>query len=257
MKIRNIIALAALSILVMVSYKSANAMTAQNKDGKKVQGVYVGILPCADCEGIQTAVKLNEDMSYVRQTRYLGKEGSEVFETSGTYTYDKKTKTITLLNENRESPSKYHFQKKRLTQLDMSGKKVEGELAGKYIMPKRKHLGIANTHWQLVELQGKPVNATASPREPFLMIKTEESRVTGNGSCNTFTGSCELNEQEHRIKFSKIASTKMACFEDMDIEQQFFNVLEHVDNYSINGNRMTLNRARMAPSAVFKAIYVK
>jgi heat shock protein HslJ len=44
----------------------------------------------------------------------------------------------------------------------------------------------------------------------------------------------------------------MAC-PDMKTEQILAEVLKTVDNYSLSGQRMTLNKARMAPLAVFQA----
>jgi heat shock protein HslJ len=49
-----------------------------------------------------------------------------------------------------------------------------------------------------------------------------------------------------------MATTMMAC-PDMATEKQFMEVLNIADNFSLNGNTMTLNKARMAPLAVFKA----
>ncbi|MFN3640898.1 MAG: META domain-containing protein, partial [Flavobacterium sp.] len=63
----------------------------------------------------------------------------------------------------------------------------------------------------------------------------------------------ELKEDALRIKFSKVASTMMAC-DDMDTEQEFAKVLETVDNYSLADGKLSLNKARMAPLARFEAI---
>jgi len=43
----------------------------------------------------------------------------------------------------------------------------------------------------------------------------------------------------------------------MDIEKAFLDVLSAVDNYSLNGGHLTLNRARMAPLARFEAVYLR
>ena len=53
-----------------------------------------------------------------------------------------------------------------------------------------------------------------------------------------------------RIKFNQGMSTMMAC-EDLDIENQFTKAVLAADNYSVNGNTLTLNKARMAPLAKF------
>jgi hypothetical protein len=42
----------------------------------------------------------------------------------------------------------------------------------------------------------------------------------------------------------------------MDVEEAFHEVLRAVDNYSLDGKRLTLNRARMAPLARFEAVYL-
>ncbi|ESQ92051.1 hypothetical protein ABAC460_03895 [Asticcacaulis sp. AC460] len=109
---------------------------------------------------------------------------------------------------------------------------------------------IAGRHWVLVELNGQPVAATA--REAYMEINAEAGRVGGSGGCNTFGGSAVV-EPGNRVRFSEVASTKMACMQGMDVEQAFFDVLSRADNYSLNGNSLSLNKARMAPLARFEA----
>ncbi|MBP3195339.1 MAG: copper resistance protein NlpE N-terminal domain-containing protein [Cardiobacteriaceae bacterium] len=41
------------------------------------QGLYQGIFPCSNCEGIATALKLNADMTYTLRTRELGREDKD------------------------------------------------------------------------------------------------------------------------------------------------------------------------------------
>ncbi len=45
----------------------------------------------------------------------------------------------------------------------------------------------------------------------------------------------------------------MACF-DMTVEDGLKNVLANTDNYTINDSILSLNKARMAPLARFKAV---
>ena len=40
----------------------------------------------------------------------------------------------------------------------------------------------------------------------------------------------------------------------MDVENAFHEALRTADNYSLDGDRLTLNRARMAPLARFEAV---
>ena len=65
-------------------------------------------------------------------------------------------------------------------------------------------------------------------------------------------GEYELKEG-NRIQFSKVMSTMMACA-DMQTEQELAAVLEKADNFSQNGNTMSLNKAKMAPLARFEIV---
>ena len=111
-------------------------------------------------------------------------------------------------------------------------------------------------YWKLVELQGKPISEMTYAKEPHFILKKEDNRVTGNAGCNALSGEYELDEAAHRIRFSKIITTRMFCFDDT-VEREFLRILEMVDNYSLNGDMLTLNRARMAPLARLEAVYLK
>ncbi|EGF90091.1 META domain protein [Asticcacaulis biprosthecium C19] len=102
----------------------------------------------------------------------------------------------------------------------------------------------------LVELNGQPVGATQ--RQVYMEVNAEAGRVGGSGGCNTFGGSAILQTGD-RVRFSDVVSTKMACMQGMEVEQAFFDVLSRADNYSLNGNSLSLNKARMAPLARFEA----
>lgn|SRR5690606_14548846 len=112
---------------------------------------------------------------------------------------------------------------------------------------------VTEKYWKLTEINGQPVSGDFN-KEPHFILKKEDNRVTGNGSCNGFGGSYTLDEENNRISFSELFSTKMAC-PDMSVEQVFMDVLSKVDNYSLNGDTLTLNKARMAPLAKFEAVY--
>lgn len=111
------------------------------------------------------------------------------------------------------------------------------------------------TDWKLTELMGKPVvNNETMKTAIHLILKKEDNRVQGFSGCNTIMGSYELKDG-NRIAFSKMASTMMACPE-LATESEFNEMLGSVDNYSLNGNIMTLNKAKMAPMARFEAVIV-
>jgi heat shock protein HslJ len=118
---------------------------------------------------------------------------------------------------------------------------------------------ITGKYWKLVEIYGKKVASSEQRnREPHFILKADDKSVTGNGGCNSFRGSYELSGV-NRIRFSKMASTMMACINtsDMEIESHFLKVLETADSYYVDVDRLQLLRARMAPLAMFEAVYFK
>ncbi|WP_342462741.1 copper resistance protein NlpE N-terminal domain-containing protein [Arsenophonus apicola] len=43
-----------------------------------VDKVYTGVLPCADCSGIETTVLFNPNGTFIEQLTYLGKEDQKI-----------------------------------------------------------------------------------------------------------------------------------------------------------------------------------
>ncbi|MGY0390957.1 copper resistance protein NlpE N-terminal domain-containing protein [Bizionia sp. KMM 8389] len=210
------------------------------------KGTYMGVLPCADCEGIKTTIQLQEDLTYKKTSEYLGKDAT-VFEDTGYYKWLEGGQNILLSDENETT---YQVGENKLTLLDQSGDPITGELADKYILQKQDANAIAftDTKWKLVALFGKEITNS----EAFISFATENNKVFGHSGCNNFNGTFQV-ENETQLSLSKMVSTMKAC-PNMDVENQFMSALEKVDNFSLNGSKMTLNKARMAPLAVFEAV---
>ena len=58
-------------------------------------GVYEGVLPCADCPGIQTRLTLQQDGRFALSMRYLERQVAP-FESSGSFSWKADGNTITL-----------------------------------------------------------------------------------------------------------------------------------------------------------------
>lgn len=97
-------------------------------------GTYHGILPCADCAGIETWLTLHPDLTYHLQTHYLGKE-DRVFEVQGVFTWKEDGNTIHLQGI-PEGPDHYHVGENRLFMLKRQGQRIHGSLAEHYILNK-------------------------------------------------------------------------------------------------------------------------
>jgi heat shock protein HslJ len=145
----------------------------------------------------------------------------------------------------------------------MQGQRITGELADRYILKKEvarpdgntsvsnNDFPLVGTKWRLVELRGQAVVSVKDGGEIFYIQLTNEGKVNAFAGCNRMFGGYELKEGL-QIRFTAMASTRMAC-PDMKTEQILGEVLDSVDNYSLNGAILTLNKARMAPQARFEA----
>jgi len=98
-------------------------------------GIYKGIIPCADCEGILTELLINQDNTYTIRTNYLGKDET-IFESNGTYHLNNDQHSI-ILSTSENRPKQYLIGDKMLIQQDMNGNKITGQLADNYILKKQ------------------------------------------------------------------------------------------------------------------------
>tara|TARA_R110000850_G_scaffold80862_1_gene173554 strand:+ start:97905 stop:98354 length:450 start_codon:yes stop_codon:yes gene_type:complete len=98
-------------------------------------GTYQGILPCADCEGIQTEVTLLDNNTYTIKRIYLGKEET-VFEETGDLQWTEGGSTVVLTNKKDGNATLFKVGENHLKQLDREGRAIEGELAEKYMLQK-------------------------------------------------------------------------------------------------------------------------
>ena len=99
-------------------------------------GTYSGTIPCADCQGIETEIVLTSANTYIIKTIYLGKE-RKLYEASGSLSWNVERNTITL-TEIKIGPTQYFVGENKLIQLDISGYKITGNSADKYILLKIK-----------------------------------------------------------------------------------------------------------------------
>lgn len=213
------------------------------------QGTYKGVLPCADCKGIETVITLNDDKTYIRKMSYLGKSG-KIYEHAGTFMWDDQGQSITL-NDADNGLNKYSIGENVLYQLDVRGDKIAGELADKYILKKSsRSAALRGSYWKLVELLGRPVKLD-NGKEIYIRM-TPDGKVQAAGGCNNLAGGYVLMD-DNRIRFTKLVSTEMVC-PAMHIETEFLNVLANADGYILDGNTLYLIKARKANLAEFAAV---
>lgn len=111
--------------------KVATESTETPKSEAKVVFHFKGIVPCADCDGIETEVQMLSDNTYIFSRTYLGKNQAAYHQT-GTYHFDETGGIATL--EKMEAPNHFMFVGGDLAQLDMQGNLVTGDLASLYLL---------------------------------------------------------------------------------------------------------------------------
>ncbi|KIA98649.1 hypothetical protein OA93_09155 [Flavobacterium sp. KMS] len=97
-------------------------------------GTYKGVIPCADCEGIEQEITINEDKTFTLKETYLGKTKDNKFTETGTFTWDKDGSIITTITNDKSRTTSYIVGERTLTQLDMDNKEITGPLAKNYIL---------------------------------------------------------------------------------------------------------------------------
>lgn len=116
---------------------------------------------------------------------------------------------------------------------------------------------LTDFEWRLTELMGKAIPAAADPMNNITLKFTKaDNRVSGFSGCNTYSGGYTSTDPL-RISFAQLISTMKACPTGMELESEYLKMLTGVDNYSLNGNVLSLNRARMAPLARFESVRAK
>ena len=98
-------------------------------------GTYKGVLPCADCEGIETELELNTDKTYELKETYLGKGDGKAFESKGSFQFDANNTSVIKLDKTGDN-RKYFVAEGYLKALDMEGNEITGDLADKYELKK-------------------------------------------------------------------------------------------------------------------------
>ena len=204
-------------------------------------GTYKGIIPCADCEGIETEITLTQALEYSKKSNYLDKNGNILVE-KGSFTWNSAGNTITLLGI-KDKPNQYFIGENKIEQLDMLGNKIARNVADSYILTKQKYAPtpvspklsglwelnyIANT---LISFQELYPN-----KKPTIRFDTLNDAVSGHTSCNNFGG--KLNVDGNRIDFKgPFAMTKMMCSDGKSNgENMFVETLQKVNTYSINND---------------------
>lgn len=231
-----------------------NAGTGQS-DLTNLPARFQGKLPCADCPGIRFALSLYPDHVYALERTYLGAPDkySRYFE-MGQWAIKGAGHRLTLKPADSEQAAQWQINgADSLEALAADGQPIDSSLnytlqrTGTPVTP-----SLANTYWKLVGLHGKPVKMKGKAREPHLVLHADKARVAGATGCNRLVG--QYKDGDGALRFSKLASTRMACpGPAMQTEQAFSTALGNVRSYRILANHLVVYDAKHTQLAVFRA----
>lgn len=95
--------------------------------------------------------------------------------------------------------------------------------------------------WELNYITGPRIafDGLYPKKKPTIVFNTKENQVSGNSSCNSYTG--KLNVSGNKIDFTQpMAMTKMMCMDGQG-EQVYISTLQKVTSYDITDDGKTLN----------------
>ena len=95
-------------------------------------GTYQDTIPCADCPGIFTTIKLYEDGTYAYRAEYL--ERQSTVQDTGKFMWHNNGSVVHLKGKNIDT--KYKVGENVLLQTDEKGNIIEGEMADLYTIKK-------------------------------------------------------------------------------------------------------------------------
>jgi copper homeostasis protein (lipoprotein) len=133
--------------------------------------------------------------------------------------------------------------------------RFEGLWPGETCGPRFATERLENTYWRLVRLRGEPVRAEPNQREPHIVLRTHDQRVSGSGGCNRLLGGYRIDG--NRIAFEKFAATLMACPAGMEQERAFLGALGQAVRWRVVGSHLELFGDAGSPLARLEAVHLK
>jgi len=96
---------------------------------------------------------------------------------------------------------------------------------------------LADTQWQLQQLDDQAIDADSMQRMPYLLLHADQ-RLEGFTGCNRVNG--RYSGDDDTLRFDSLASTRRYCAEGMDMEQAFTHALERTQHAEIDGDTLSL-----------------
>lgn len=103
---------------------------------------------------------------------------------------------------------------------------------------KNGQASLIDTTWVLKTIGNTQTGEEIPPYNVMTLQFSEDGVMSGSGSCNNF--SAEFSVTDGELVIGEIASTARACLDGMELETAYFQALNQVDGYVIQGNTLDL-----------------
>ena len=268
------------------SIKNAVSISHNAKNSLDYIGTYKGILPCADCDGLETEIAINENTTFSIKTKYQGK-GNKIFIRKGHFAWNKNGNSI-ILTDISNGFNQYLVVKNKLILLDSSGKKMADNLADEYVLSKlptdtsdietadeknkvtvdldsrivtttviekvNPAIGkypLAGTKWKLISLSKTKVDKKGK-NVYYIKLNSKDGRFVALSGCNNILGHYVM-PSSNSLTFSGIVSNKMDCA-DMELESYFFTTLAVTNSYKLENETLILFGSDKKQLAKFEVV---
>lgn len=123
----------------------------------------------------------------------------------------------------------------------------------KPVMNNKPDANFSNTRWKMIKLDGIAV-FPALKKDVFIQFDDQSRQFHGHAGCNNMRGS--YTNEDGKLKIGPAAMTRMFCEgPGMQVEDIFSKKLDQIDNYQIDGDRLTLRKGKEFV-AEFEALYL-
>lgn len=128
-----IILLSAFMFLIIIGCSSAPETIPDNKQTTFLtNGIWLGMLPCADCEGIDYQLNLKNDFTFKQKSAYKGKS-EELFIDEGNWSF---VSDSIISVDGSDDRKLFLVTGKDLILLDQDGNRIESDFEEKYHLHK-------------------------------------------------------------------------------------------------------------------------
>ncbi|WP_069130907.1 copper resistance protein NlpE N-terminal domain-containing protein [Rhodohalobacter halophilus] len=175
-KIINITILVLLAVFILIRVHTALNQMNKGEETKLIEEfpvVYSGVIPCADCPGIDYTLVLEENR-FTEWSHYIDR-GNDLFRQEGNWTIHRDT--LKLFRTEDDIHKAFLFSEDELTMLDRDLQLISGELEDSYRLSRSREEESIRKHHS--ELRKRGVDFLASGNEPFWSARIDhEEQIT-------------------------------------------------------------------------------